>query len=59
MAISEYCNMQNRLAGDGKEHNPKLIAGDFNTWAEELGICETNEGERIILEVFSCLNIPG
>lgn len=53
MTIPEYCKMLDRLTRDAKDRNPKIITDDFHTWAME----KTNERGRILLEVFSYLNV--
>ena len=37
MTIPEYYNMLDRQTRNTKDHNPKVIAGNFNAWSMKWG----------------------
>lgn len=46
-----------RLVSDARGRSPVIIAGDFNAWAVDWGSVETNTRGRLLLEVFSSLDL--
>ena len=51
--IGQYETMLDRLMRDSAQHNPKIIAGDFNAWAVDWGSRVTNRRGRILLETIA------
>lgn len=52
-SIDQYERMLDRLVRDASQHNPKIVAGDFNAWAVEWGSRITNRRGRILLEAIA------
>ena len=57
MDYEDFCTMLEELVENVKDHQPSIIAGDFNAWAIEWGNVTTNRRVRGLLKSFALLDI--
>lgn len=57
IALSDFERLIDNLVLDASQHNPIIIGGDFNAWAQDWGSRRTNERGRILLDAFSRLDV--
>lgn len=53
----EFDELMDKIADEAKRFHPKIIAGDFNAWAEEWGSRCTNSRGQTLLESFAGIDL--